>query len=220
MRTIAELITDVRFTTNEKDENRFPDERLLAFFNDAQDQIEALILIANFENAPLDKIAYITATPDVKGYSLPSDIYAYNSVSSVRFKDGSKVKKVTIHERNVNNDYYNDYTTYSTGYYIIGSKIYFTPKPSSTKEFEIVYKAKLPRIESVGDQPNLPSMTEPFLKAFVERKIIAINSSSDISNSTIYTEEEKSIMVEIFSNNSTDVNDIPVTRDDYGYFEY
>ena len=217
MREISQLIDDVRFATNETDENRFPDVRLLKFFNDAQDQIEALILIANFENAPLDKRAYITVTPDVDGYNLPSDIYAYSSVSSVRFNNGSKVQKVSASERNVYSDYYTDYTT---GYYILGKKIYFTPMPSSTQVFEMIYKAKLPRIEDVADAPNLPAMCDGFMTSFVERKIHAINSSSDVSNSNVFTSEEKEMIIEIFSQNSTDSTEIPDKRGHNVDFEY
>ena len=207
MRTISEMISDVRFATNENDTNRFPDAKLLKFFNDAQDQIEALINISNFENSPLDKF-YTISTTGADSYTLPTDIYSWNSVSGVYFKDGYKIPK-GYKGQNTTNGYY----------YIVGNKLYLIPKLNGV-DIEVQYKPKLARLTTTADTPSLPSMCDAFMTSFVERKIQAINSSSDVSNSNVFTEEEKNIIIEIFSQNNDDTTEIMEVRDTHGYFEY
>jgi len=205
MRQLSELISDVRFASNETDEERFPDERLLKFFNDAQDQIEALIIISNFENSPLDKFA--TLQSGKKKYSLPSDIYAWNSVSNVRFVNGRKIPRGHI------NDFVDNFY-----YYIVGKEIYFSD--TLDNPVELLYKAKLPRLESTSDTPELPAMCESFLTTFVERKIAAINSSMDVQNAGVFTTEEKELITEIFSTNSSDQSNILELRETDYYANY
>ena len=206
MRSVASLIQDIRFSTNERDINRFPDERILKFINDAQDQIEAIIITSNFENSPLDKIVTIPFVYNTRIYDLPDDIYAWNSVSQVSFVGGDRIPHGHATDK-----------VLRLFYYIIGDKIYFSG--DLWADIELIYKAKLPRLLSVSDTPSLPSMCEGFLTSFVERKMQAVNSSSDVNNANVFTKEEKAIITDVFSSNSADISEIPIVRDIY-YDDY
>jgi len=206
VRSVASLIQDIRFSTNERDINRFPDERILKFINDAQDQIEAIIITSNFENSPLDKIVTIPFVYNTRIYDLPDDIYAWNSVSQVSFVGGDRIPHGHATDK-----------VLRLFYYITGDKIYFSG--DLWADIELIYKAKLPRLLSVSDTPSLPSMCEGFLTSFVERKMQAVNSSSDVNNANVFTKEEKAIITDVFSSNSADISEIPIVRDIY-YDDY
>lgn len=62
---------------------------------------------------------------------------------------------------------------------------------------------------------ELPEETEPLLTAFVERKIDAINSSIDLPNSQVFTQEEKDLVIQLFSDKDNDVQYPPITDSTY-----
>jgi hypothetical protein len=139
-------------------------------------------------------------------YDLPDDIYAWNSVSQVSFVGGDRIPHGHATDK-----------VLRLFYYIIGDKIYFSG--DLWADIELIYKAKLPRLLSVSDTPSLPSMCEGFLTSFVERKMQAVNSSSDVNNANVFTKEEKAIITDVFSSNSADISEIPIVRDIY-YDDY
>lgn len=202
MKTLSELILDVRFSTNENDTNRFPDERLIKFFNDAQDQIQAIIFTMVSCNYPFDKRGTIPLISGQDEYNLPSDIYAYSAISSVRH-NGELLDRLDPNELDG-----------SRGYTILGKKLYIYPNNLSEK-LSIIYTRKLPRLEALSDEPELPSLCEGFLTEFVERKINAINSSIDVNNSSVFKNEDRELIANIFSKNNKSISYPPITNSTY-----
>lgn len=62
---------------------------------------------------------------------------------------------------------------------------------------------------------ELPDFCESFLLSFVERKIQAIESSSDVSTAGAFTQEEAQIIRDLFSTTSKDAIYPPITNTDY-----
>jgi len=141
---------------------------------------------------------------------LPSDIYAYNAVTSVYKANNSDtlapLNKLEARERGI-----------MTGYYLIGSKIGLSLMPTTSRinGMRVTYTKKLSSMESASDSPDLPSMCENYLTEFVERKVNAINSSADIGNSNVFTSEERGMIADIFAKNNSDIDYPPITDSTY-----
>lgn len=65
---------------------------------------------------------------------------------------------------------------------------------------------------------QLPDETESLLTNFVERKMFAVDSSPDISDSNIFTQEEKDHILKLFSKKDHDVKYPPIVDDTYMNF--
>jgi len=83
MRRISQLIHDIRFNTNNIDTNRYSDMRLIKFFNDAQDAIQAIIFTIDTDAKYFVKEAFQNMIYGQELYNLPSDIYSENSVNGI-----------------------------------------------------------------------------------------------------------------------------------------
>jgi len=149
-RRVKELIDEVRFNTNNTDDNRFDDSRLIKFFNSAQRQIQKIIYNSNPVNSPFAEEYQIPLAAGVNAYDLPEDIFAVASVRNV-------------------------------------TPVTFNGKATQA----LKHISLIEEITSVNDNIPLPATCEDFLMAFVERKINYVDSSKDISNSQIFTQEEK-----------------------------
>lgn len=62
---------------------------------------------------------------------------------------------------------------------------------------------------------ELPDECEPLLTNFVERRIFSIDSSPDVADSSLFTNEEKELISMLFSQKDHDVKYPPVTDDTY-----
>jgi hypothetical protein len=186
-RRVKDLIDEVRFNTNNTDDNRFDDSRLIKFFNSAQRQIQKIIYNSNPVNSPFAEEYQIPLAAGVNAYDLPEDIFAVASVRNVtpvtfNGKATQALKHISLKEINT-----------QRGYYLRKNVISFAPSQLASDYLTIVvtYDKALEEITSVNDNIPLPATCEDFLMAFVERKINYVDSSKDISNSQIFTQEEK-----------------------------
>lgn len=199
MRKVSELITDIRFATNESNEVRFPDARIISFLNRAQSQIEIIGHSSNPDLCFLEKTRVYD--PSLGEQKLPSDMLGTNSISSVKIQGGSFVDRINYREQNS-----------FAGYYVHNGKIGFS---GVSDLIEVNYSAKIPMLLTVNDTSYLPDICEGFLIDYVERKINAINSSSDTSTSNAFTKEEIEQISTLLSDNSTDIKYPVIINDDY-----
>lgn len=214
MRTLQELITEVRFTANINRSTRYTDEVLINFFNSAQRSIQRIIHNANPEGYPFAAETTININGTTNEYSLPSDVLVSGSVIDVSpvLGDGSlgkPLKKVDLKER-----------ANSIGYVIKGNSLIFTPifALRNYREVLVTYSKIVGRMENVTDSPELPEACEEWLMLYVERKIAYADSSSDVRAAGIFTEEERGDIAELFADKSSDIA-YPVISSDV-YYNY
>lgn len=206
MRTLAELIDEVRFNTVNGQDSRFDDARLIKFFNSAQRAIQKIIYNSNPSNSVFDKVQSYTITGNGP-YDLPDDIYAVSAIKSVQPLSGNTrlrpLPYLDSREKNLN-----------YGYYILKNQLFLAPTSinNTLDTFEITYTMALEDMTSTGDSPDLPSACEEYLMLFVERKINYVDSSSDLRNVTAFTDEERRDLEALFTNHHRDVK-TPVIMD-------
>ena len=82
-RRIEHLIREVRQNTDTLDSNAISDDEIISYFNDGQQNAQALIHLANGGANIFIKSAIIQILSSTSQYDLPYDIYAVNSVTSV-----------------------------------------------------------------------------------------------------------------------------------------
>lgn len=210
-RKLSKLIDEVRFNTNCTDTNRFSDARLLLFFNSAQRQIQKIIYNSNPTNSPFQEQIALTLQPNVNSYELPDDIFAVASVRNVtpinfNGKATNSLKKMSEKERNS-----------QRGYYLIKNFIHFAPStlPNEYSTVAVTYDKALDEIKQTSATIELPATCEDYLMAFVERKINYVDSSKDISNSQIFTAEEKEELVAMFKEDIKDIKYPPIVDETY-----
>lgn len=63
--------------------------------------------------------------------------------------------------------------------------------------------------------PQLPDETESLLTRYVERSIFAIDSSIDINESAVFTQEERDLIIALFEKKDHDVKYPPITNSTY-----
>lgn len=214
MRTLRELIDEVKFTANINRSTRYTDDILINYFNSAQRSIQRIIFNSNPEGYPFAAETTITVNGTTNEYELPNDVLVSGSVIDVSpiLGDGSlakPLKKVDLKER-----------SNSIGYVIKGNKLIFTPifAIRNYGEVFVTYSQIVPRMESVNDSPSLPEACEEWLMLYVERKIAYADSSSDVRTSGIFTEEERGDISELFADKSSDIS-YPVISSDI-YYNY
>lgn len=213
IRTIAELITEVRFNANKINSNRFTDEALIRFFDSAQRQIQMAIYNAYPQDAIFSKTKRIPVSLTQFEYSLPTDMLTPTSILVVKPErqngtSGDPLRRLSLGE-----------TSHDYGYFIANGKLNIAP-PSLLKNFAngnlaVTYANKLTRITSVGDTPSLPEICEEFMTLFVERKIHYVDSSEQVRDSQIFTEQEKQDIAKLFADSSRDAKHPPILNDDY-----
>lgn len=203
IRSAGDLIDEIKKFTNNMDNTRFEDSDILLLLNDAQRAIQTII----FNRAPngniFSKEYVFDMVADQNEYDLPDDIFAENSVNEVLLTNfPSPVKRITAKERRN-----------GRGYYIIGRKIYFAPKPSSSisNGVSLIYTYKIATLEDRSDCSELPDVCENYVKMYVMRRMEAIDSSSDVGNLNVFTTKEEERIGELFADNSQDTKYIPIT---------
>lgn len=291
MRRVEHLINDIRFNSNQTDRNRFPDIRLMKFFNDAQRAIQAIIFSSDTGGTVFDTDYTTDLVADQEAYDLPYDIYAVSSINSVGIAPNHisapenyryvPLRQLTTKERRS-----------QLGYIIKNNQVLVSPEPKSniTNGLRVSYVRKVPTISirvgkitsftsgvsitlsnfiseditaysdyitvvsadgtikqrkievdsyiagtistttaltgiSNGDyvvigeyatsHSELPEETESLLTLFVERKIYGVDSSMDISDSNVFTNEEKDLILTLFEKKDHDVKYPPITSDLY-----
>ena len=158
MRRVQLLINDIRFNTNNTDDNRISDMRLVKFFNDAQDAIQAIVFMNDTDAKHFSVETFIDLQYGVEKYTLPSDIYANNSINSVARKvnEGSStfftpLRKTSEKERRK-----------GMSYSVIGNQIVLSPLPKINllNGIRLNYIQKLPKLsQRIGKIKSLSSGT-------------------------------------------------------------
>lgn len=86
MRSVKDLIEEIRFNTNNIDNNRYTDKSIIRFINSAIRQVQRVIFTSNPTAEHFTKVKVYAVDPvNLKEVvlKLPSDIYATNSVTTV-----------------------------------------------------------------------------------------------------------------------------------------
>lgn len=210
-RPVKELIDEVRFNTNNTDDNRFDDSRLIKLFNSALKQVQKVIFNSNPVNSPFQEQVELSLQSGVNSYELPDDIFATASVRDVvpvnfNGKATKALRHMTAKEQNT-----------QRGYYLTKNIITFAPTtlPNEYKTIVVTYDKVIEPIENVNDEIAIPATCEDFLMAFVERKINYIDSSKDLSNSQVFTQEEKDDLISLFKEEIKDIKYPPIVDETY-----
>lgn len=203
IRTAGELIDEIKKFTNNTNNDRFSDADVLLLLNDGQRAIQTIIFNHSPNGNIFSKEYVFDMVAEQNEYDLPDDIFAENSVNEVLLTNfPSPAKRITAKERRN-----------GRGYYLIGRKIYFAPKPSSSVNngISLIYTYKLPVLESRTDASELPDVCENYLKMYAMRRMEQIDSSTDLGNLSVFTAEEEARIAELFADNSQDTKYIPIT---------
>lgn len=216
IRTVAELITEIRFNANKVNTNRFTDEALIRFLDSAQRQIQMVIYNAYPQDPIFSKTRRISIVQGQTEYSMPKDMLTPNSIFSVipeRLNGtyGDPLRRLSLGE-----------TTHDYGYFIVNGKLGLAP-PSLLKNFpqgniRFTYAPKLTRLTAVGDTPSVPEICEEFLTLFAERKIHYVDSSEQVRDSQVFTQQERQDIAQLFADSARDVKHPPILNDDYMNF--
>lgn len=215
MKTCAQILAEVRFNAGKlNDTVNYTDARLLSILNHAVREIYKIVFISNPANCPLCKITTINLVSGQESYSLPSDIFAISSIADIRLvsADGNynsrPLRRLPVADRA------RDY-----GYVIINKKLYLSPM-SDASNFSKIMITYLPSPDDLllTDEPDLPDACEEYIIDYMERRIQKNDSSSDLSVSISFTEEQKNMLIGIFGDVSQDALYPPITDDTYMSF--
>jgi len=212
-RTVEELIEEVRDNTNNQNKTRFTDKMLIRFFDSASRTIQMLIYNAYPQDAVFYDCDEIEVTAGKSTYRLPSGMLSPHAIYSIvpLRADGSKsdpLHRLSLQE--VATEY---------GYILRGKNFQINPLSiinlSSLTSIRVNYAKKWDRLTSIDQVPECPEILEDFLTAFVERKIHYVDSSKDVMNSNIFTQEEKDDMVKLYMDQARDPKYPPTGSDTY-----
>jgi hypothetical protein len=214
MRTAEELIEEIRFNTNNIDNNRYTDAAILRFLNSAIRQIQRVIFTSNPTAEQFTKVKNFVVDTSAQQeviIKLPSDIYASNAVTAVYpiRTDGRRREPLQkIDERE---------SLYKSGFFIRDNKLYLSSGSigTSTGSVDIVYTKRLNALTSITDTPDLPDTVEDFLTTFSERKLLYVDSSKAIGDANVLSNEEKSDIGNLFANNNKSIKYPAVTDETY-----
>ena len=215
MRPVSELIEEVRFYANIEKSSRFTDERMVLLFDAAQRQIQMVI----FNAYPQDQIF-----SDVKRYSrndeqryklplnkmlTPNSIHALLALSNTgTYSD--PLPRVNVLERQK-----------TRGYYLQDGFINLTNtfgQSSADAGIELVYAKILPRLVATTQVSELPTICEEFMVQWVHRKVDYINSSKDVANSQVFTQQQRSDIASLFADAARDPKYPTILNDEYMAF--
>jgi len=212
MRIIKELIEEVKFLTNTEKSQRFTDKNMIRLFDAAQRQIQNVIFNA-YPQDPIfaDCIEY--DRNDQQKYKLPlnkmltpNSIHALLSLSD-QANFSEPLPRVGIIERQK-----------TRGYYLLDGFAYLTNslgQASRNGGITIVYAKLLPRITSVDQASELPTICEEYLVQWVERKMYHILSSQDVANSQILTANQRNDIASLFADAARDPKYVAILNDEY-----
>lgn len=141
MRRIEHLILEVRSATSNKSVSKISQQDMVNYFNRAQDSIQTIAMSVDSGARILSGLHKTNLVQNQESYSLPSNIYSPNSISSVRISQGNDqffpLERITEKERQR-----------GYGYAIVADKLYISPVPrwNATNELEITYQRKMNRL--------------------------------------------------------------------------
>lgn len=213
MRNVEELITEIRFNTNNIDNNRYDDSAIMRFLNSAIRQVQRVIFINNPTAEHFTKVKNyeVETSQEEIVLKLPSDIYATNSVTAiypVRADGRRREPIVRIDERE---------HLYKSGYFLRDNKVHISRGSlgSSTATVDVVYTKRVNEVSAITDTPALPTTTEDFLTTFAERKLLYVDSSKSIGDANVFSGEEKADIAALFANNNKSIKYPAVTDETY-----
>ena len=146
MRRLEHLIYDTRFESGNPDTTRFSDLKFNKLYSDAQRALQALIVSVDEKGKHFTKSAIQDTVADQEEYSLPSDIYATNSIISVGLLAETRSTAASIY-------YPLDPVTerenrLSPGYGVRDNELFLSPPVTyaKTNGLKITYTKKLPSL--------------------------------------------------------------------------
>lgn len=214
MRQVSELAAEAKFDTNTDKNNRFTDEAMVRMFDAAQRQIQMVIYNAYPQDPIFSECKTYTVDGTDASFKLPSNkMLTPNSIFSfsVLRSDGTRskpLKRLSLQE-----------ITNQFGYYLREGNINLAPSSYSSRlqgsQLELVYAPILKRITSLDQTSQLPTICEEYMLMWVERKIHYIQSSKEISNSNVFTSEERRDIAALFADSARDPKTPPVGNEEY-----
>lgn len=212
MRTLAELIEEAKFEANVEKSTRFTDAAMIRIFDAAQRQIQMVIFNAYPQDAIFaDSISY--DQNDEQRYKLPhTKMLTPNSIhAALTLSDrgvfSEPLPRVGIIEKQK-----------TRGYYLLNGYLYVTNslgQGSAQKGLQVVYARLLPRLTSLEQVSELPTICEEYLVRWAVQKIHFINSSQDIANSEVFTNKQRSDIASLFADAARDPKYVPILNDEY-----
>ena len=213
MRSLGELIDEVKFRTNKANSTRFSDESLIRFFDAAQREVQRTIFNSYPQDPIVSKVFSIPVVQGQRTYTMPTDMLTPVSVFSVvpfrvNGQRGEPLSRLSQVE-----------ASHEYGYLLQGGNIEINPA-SIIGGFVngtlcITYANLLPRLTDVSDVSELPTICEEYLLRYVERSIHKTDGSDELVVSSSFTQDEKQEIRELFANSSRDVKYVVTTNGDY-----
>jgi hypothetical protein len=145
-------------------------------------------------------------------YALPADIFALSSITDIKLVDAQSgrnsatLRRVPVSDRGR-----------GFGYCVVNKSIFVSPVRYSGifTHIKLTYMPTLTLIDDVDQIPDLPDVCEEYLTLYLEKKIQAVDSSSDLTVAVSFTKEQKDSLASLFSVNSSDSDNVPVTDESY-----
>jgi hypothetical protein len=145
MRRLEQLINDIRFNSDNLQTSRFASIRLMKFFNDAQRELQSLIVSMDSAEKWFTEFQYQDLVYLQESYDLPSDIFGLSYVRSV----GRAVDQSPDNQLYVPLDMISEKERrYRLGYILAASKILMSPLPTVNlgSGLRISYVKQLPTL--------------------------------------------------------------------------
>ena len=212
MKTVKELIDIIRVEANIEKSVRFTDAFLTHILDTAQRQIQMVIFNAYPQDAIFaDSISY--DQNDEQRYKLPlTKMLTPNSIhAALTLSDrgvfSEPLPRVGIIEKQK-----------TRGYYLLNGYLYVTNslgQGAAQKGLQVVYARILPRLTDLEQVSELPTMCEEYLIQWAVRKVHFINSSQDMSNSQVFTQQQRSDIAALFADAARDPKYVPILNDEY-----
>jgi len=215
MRNCGELFLDVRENTGNVNNARFSDNKLFVLINQAMREIRRVVFLSNPTNCPFSKTTLIPLVGGQESYDLPTDIFSLSSIMDVKLTFNNSgigtytsrsLRRLSVAER-----------AREGGYTIIDQKLYLAPVSDSTvyNNILLTYLPVHASLEDLDQVPDLPDICEEYLTWYLERRIQAMDSSTDVGMVTSFTEEQRNAIASIFSDSGSDPIYPPITDDTY-----
>jgi hypothetical protein len=215
MRNCGELFSDVRSNTGIANDNRFSDAKLFVLINQAMREIRRVIFLSNPTNCPFCVVKVVPLVSGQEAYDLPSDIFAVSSIVDVKLTFNNtgigvytsrSLRRLSVAER-----------AREGGYTIIDHQLYLSPMSDSSvyNSMLMTYLPVHSALEVLSDEPDLPDVCEEYITWYMERRIQAINSSTDVGMTTSFTEEQRNAIGMLFADTGSDPIFPPIQDDTY-----
>jgi hypothetical protein len=212
MKTVKELIEIIKVEANIEKSPRFTDAFLTHILDTAQRQIQMVIYNA-YPQEPIFGECLTYERNDEQKYKLPlSKMLTPYSVHAVLNLSQSgnfsePMPRVGIIERQR-----------TRGYYLLDGFMYLTQslgQAPRNRGVSLIYARLLPRLTELSQVSELSTICEEYLISWSVRKIHFINSSQDISNSQVFTQQQRKDIADLYADSARDPKFIPTLNDEY-----